>query len=133
MVKEMNNLNHMFFDKSKIAVGLSLILFSLGIWGGMQVQSKQSYFDHVVDEVEFEYDLAFHDKYDPQEFREVTRKRVQILIWDLYPLLEYPESMTSKLFYPNAKNQERAEKSWNTLLKLSKLVLEEEQKEHISQ
>lgn len=139
MVNKMKSLNRMFFYKSKIAVGLSLIFFSLGIWGGMQVQSKQSYFNHVVDQVDFEYSLAFHDKYAfhdknvSNKIREVTSNRVQILTWDLYPLLGYPESMTSKLFYPNARNQERVEKAWDTLLKLRKLVLEEEQKESLSQ
>ncbi|MFS1350341.1 hypothetical protein ACLZX5_00200 [Enterococcus faecium] len=46
----------------------------------------------------FEYDLATHRNYNPKESHEVSLRRVQYLTWDLYPLLKYPESVTSKLF-----------------------------------
>ncbi|HFC9437051.1 TPA: hypothetical protein ACF1UP_002624 [Enterococcus hirae] len=123
-----------FFSRSKIQIGIAFIFFSLGIWGGMRVQSEQSYFEHTIDEVDFEYDLATYDSYESKNSDgAVTRKRVQILIWRLYALSQYPESITSKLFYPNKKNQERVEKAWDTLLKLHEMVLEEEQKKNESQ
>lgn len=100
----------------------------------MRVQSEQSYFEHTIDEVDFEYDLATYDRYESKNSDgSVTRKRVQILTWRLYALSQYPESITSKLFYPNKKNQERIEKAWTTLLNLHEMVLEEEQKENESQ
>lgn len=40
----------------KVNVGIALVFFSLGIWGGMRVQCEQSYFDNTIDEVYFEYD-----------------------------------------------------------------------------
>lgn len=122
------------FSRLKIQVGIAFIFFSLGIWGGMRVQSEQSYFEHTIDEVDFEYDLATYDRYESKNpDGAVTRKRVQILTWRLYALSQYPESITSKLFYPNKKNQERIEKVWATLLNLHEMVLEEEQKENESQ
>lgn len=132
--RELKNLNRVFCGKSKknefssiskIVVGIALVFFSLGIWGGMQIQSEQSYFDNTIDEVYFEYALATHKSFNPKKSHEVTVRRVQYLTWDLYQLLKYPESLTSKLFYSDKRNNERAEKAWDTLLKLQKIVLEE--------
>lgn len=109
----------------KVNVGIALVFFSLGIWGGMRVQCEQSYFNNTVDEVYFEYDLATHRNYNPKESHEVSLRRVQYLTWDLYPLLKYPESVTSKLFYIDKRNNEKVEKAWVTLLKLQKIALEE--------
>lgn len=127
-------MNSVFFGKSnknelasssKIIVGIVLIFFSFGIWVGMRAQSEQSYFDNTIDKVYFEYSLAIHKNYNPKDSYELTVRRVQYLTWDLYPLLKYPESVTSKLFYSDKRNKERAEEAWNTLLELHKIVLEE--------
>ena len=60
----------------KVNVGIVLVSFSLGIWGGMKVQCEQSYFEHTIDEVDFEYDLATDDRYESKNpDGSVTKKR----------------------------------------------------------
>ncbi|MGG5311226.1 hypothetical protein [Enterococcus sp. DIV1304_2] len=118
----------MFILKNKyeglLKVVVHVIVFIGIISMAMKVQMEQSNFDNSINNVQFSRKLAYDSKHELKEY--VDKNYVQQIIWKAYPLLVYPESISSRVLFKREANQKSIDEAWQDVMSL---VEDYEQKE----
>lgn len=90
----------------------------------MKVQMEQSNFDNSINNVQFYRKLAYDSNNELKEY--VDKNYIQQIIWKIYPLLVYPESISSRVLFKREANQKSIDEAWQDVMSL---VEDYEQKE----
>lgn len=118
----------MFILKNKyeglLKVVVHVIVFIGIISMAMKVQMEQSNFDNSINNVQFSRKLAYDSNHELKEY--VDKNYVQQIIWKAYPLLVYPESISSRVLFKREANQKSIDEAWQDVMSL---VEDYEQKE----
>ncbi len=118
----------MFILKNKyeglLKVVIHVIVFIGIISMAMKVQMEQSNFDNSINNVQFSRKLAYDSNNELKEY--VDKNYIQQIIWKTYPLLVYPESISSRVLFKREANQKSIDEAWQDVMNL---VEDYEQKE----
>lgn len=118
----------MFILKNKyeglLKVVVHVIVFIGIISMAMKVQMEQSNFDNSINNVQFSRKLAYDSNNELKEY--VDKNYIQQIIWKTYPLLVYPESISSRVLFKREANQKSIDEAWQDVMSL---VEDYEQKE----
>lgn len=118
----------MFILKNKyeglLKVVVHVIVFIGIISMAMKVQMEQSNFDNSINNVQFSRKLAYDSNNELKEY--VDKNYIQQIIWKTYPLLVYPESISSRVLFKREANQKSIDEAWQDVMNL---VEDYEQKE----
>lgn len=118
----------MFILKNKfeglLKVVVHVIVFMGIISMAMKVQMEQSNFDNSINNVQFSRKLAYDSNNELKEY--VDKNYIQQIIWKTYPLLVYPESISSRVLFKREANQKSIDEAWQDVMNL---VEDYEQKE----
>lgn len=118
----------MFILKNKyeglLKVVVHVIVFIGIISMAMKVQMEQSNFDNSINNVQFSRKLAYDSNNELKEY--VDKNYIQQIIWKTYPLLVYPESISSRVLFKREENQKSIDEAWQDVMSL---VEDYEQKE----
>lgn len=118
----------MFILKNKyeglLKVVVHVIVFIGIISMAMKVQMEQSNFDNSINNVQFSRKLAYDSNNELKEY--VDKNYIQQIIWKIYPLLVYPESISSRVLFKREANQKSIDEAWQDVMNL---VEDYEQKE----
>ncbi|MGG5308299.1 hypothetical protein IGK38_003031 [Enterococcus pernyi] len=118
----------MFILKNKyeglLKVVVHVIVFIGIISMAMKVQMEQSNFDNSINNVQFSRKLAYDSNNELKEY--VDKNYIQQIIWKIYPLLVYPESISSRVLFKREANQKSIDEAWQDVMSL---VEDYEQKE----
>ncbi len=110
----------MFILKNKyeglLKVVVHVIVFIGIISMAMKVQMEQSNFDNSINNVEFSRKLAYDSNHELKEY--VDKNYVQQIIWKAYPLLVYPESISSRVLFKREANQKSIDEAWQDVMSL---------------
>lgn len=82
----------------------------------MKVQMEQSNFDNSINNVQFSRKLAYDSNHELKEY--VDKNYVQQIIWKAYPLLVYPESISSRVLFKREVNQKSIDEVWQDVMSL---------------
>lgn len=107
-----------------LKVVVHVIVFIGIISMAMKVQMEQSNFDNSINNVQFSRKLAYDSNHELKEY--VDKNYVQQIIWKAYPLLVYPESISSRVLFKREANQKSIDEAWQDVMSL---VEDYEQKE----
>lgn len=118
----------MFILKNKyeglLKVVVHVIVFIGIISMAMKVQMEQSNFDNSINNLQFSRKLAYDSNNELKEY--VDKNYIQQIIWKTYPLLVYPESISSRVLFKREANQKSIDEAWQDVMNL---VEDYEQKE----
>ena len=110
----------MFILKNKyeglLKVVVHVIVFIGIISMAMKVQMEQSNFDNSINNVQFSRKLAYDSNHELKEY--VDKNYVQQIIWKAYPLLVYPESISSRVLFKREANQKSIDETWQDVMRL---------------
>lgn len=110
----------MFILKNKyeglLKVVVHVIVFIGIISMAMKVQMEQSNFDNSINNVQFSRKLAYDSNHELKEY--VDKNYVQQIIWKAYPLLVYPESISSRVLFKREANQKSIDEAWQDVMSL---------------
>lgn len=110
----------MFILKNKyeglLKVVVHVIVFIGIISMAMKVQMEQSNFDNSINNVQFSRKLAYDSNHELKEY--VDKNYVQQIIWKVYPLLVYPESISSRVLFKREANQKSIDEAWQDVMSL---------------
>ncbi|AZP91628.1 hypothetical protein IGK08_002825 [Enterococcus sp. DIV1286c] len=110
----------MFILKNKyeglLKVVVHVIVFIGIISMAMKVQMEQSNFDNSINNVQFSRKLAYDSNHELKEY--VDKNYVQQIIWKAYPLLVYPESISSRVLFKREVNQKSIDEVWQDVMSL---------------
>ena len=118
----------MFILKNKYEGLLKVVVHVIVCIGiismAMKVQMEQSNFDNSINNVQFSRKLAYDSNNELKEY--VDKNYIQQIIWKIYPLLVYPESISSRVLFKREANQKSIDEAWQDVMSL---VEDYEQKE----
>lgn len=110
----------MFILKNKyeglLKVVVHVIVFIGIISMAMKVRMEQSNFDNSINNVQFSRKLAYDSNHELKEY--VDKNYVQQIIWKAYPLLVYPESISSRVLFKREANQKSIDEAWQDVMSL---------------
>ena len=100
-----------------IKVGVSAFVLVFTFATGVKVKIEQANFDNSIDSIQFSRKLAYDSNKEINEY--VDKNYVQQIIWKTNSLVEYPESISSRLLFKREENQKSLEETWQDVMKLA--------------
>lgn len=100
-----------------IKVGVSAFVLVFTFATGVKAVIEQSNFDNSIDSIQFSRKLAYDSNKEINEY--VDKNYVQQIIWKTNSLVEYPESISSRILFKREENQKSLEETWQDVLRLA--------------
>lgn len=100
-----------------IKVGVSAFVLVFTFATGVKAVIEQANFDNSIDSIQFSRKLAYDSNKEINEY--VDKNYVQQIIWKTNSLVEYPESISSRLLFKREENQKNLEETWQDVMRLS--------------
>lgn len=100
-----------------IKVGVSAFVLVFTFATGVKAVIEQANFDNSIDSIQFSRKLAYDSNKEINEY--VDKNYVQQIIWKTNSLVEYPESISSRLLFKREENQKSLEETWQDVMRLA--------------
>lgn len=100
-----------------IKVGVSAFVLVFTFATGVKAVIEQANFDNSIDSIQFSRKLAYDSNKEINEY--VDKNYVQQIIWKTNSLVEYPESISSRLLFKREENQKNLEETWQDVMRLA--------------
>lgn len=100
-----------------IKVGVSAFVLVFTFATGVKAVIEQANFDNSIDSIQFSRKLAYDSNKEINEY--VDKNYVQQIIWKTNSLVEYPESISSRILFKREENQKSLEETWQDVMKLA--------------
>lgn len=100
-----------------IKVGVSAFVLVFTFATGVKAVIEQSNFDNSIDSIQFSRKLAYDSNKEINEY--VDKNYVQQIIWKTNSLVEYPESISSRILFKREENQKSLEETWQDVMRLA--------------
>lgn len=100
-----------------IKVGVSAFVLVFTFATGVKAVIEQANFDNSIDSIQFSRKLAYDSNKEINEY--VDKNYVQQIVWKTNSLVEYPESISSRLLFKREENQKSLEETWQDVMRLA--------------
>lgn len=100
-----------------IRVGVSAFVLVFTFATGVKAVIEQSNFDNSIDSIQFSRKLAYDSNKEINEY--VDKNYVQQIIWKTNSLVEYPESISSRILFKREENQKSLEETLQDVMRLA--------------
>ncbi|MDB1688323.1 hypothetical protein [Enterococcus casseliflavus] len=100
-----------------IKVGVSAFVLVFTFATGVKAVIEQSNFDNSIDSIQFSRKLAYDSNKEVKEY--VDKNYVQQIIWKTNSLVEYPESISSRILFKREENQKSLEETLQDVMRLA--------------
>lgn len=100
-----------------IRFGVSAFVLVFTFATGVKAVIEQSNFDNSIDSIQFSRKLAYDSNKEINEY--VDKNYVQQIIWKTNSLVEYPESISSRILFKREENQNSLEETLQDVMRLA--------------
>ncbi|EPH88361.1 hypothetical protein D922_03981 [Enterococcus faecalis 06-MB-DW-09] len=102
-----------FAIQAGVSAFMLFYIFSIGV----KALIEQTNFDNSIDSIQFSRKLAYDSNKEVKEY--VDKNYVQHIIWKTNSLVEYPESISSRILFKREENQKSLEETWRDVMRLA--------------
>lgn len=100
-----------------IKVGVLAFVLVFTFATGVKAVIEQSNFDNSIDSIQFSRKLAYDSNKEINDY--VDKNYVQQIIWKTNSLVEYPESISSRILFKREENQKSLEETLQDVMRLA--------------